>query len=60
MSTEIFFMVETRRRGNRVPTRQRRGQDAGASRLHSHAGAWEREKGGLRSANPPYMREAFP
>jgi len=60
----IVFLVPTRRRGNAVPTRQRReasrdgtlvrpelvptpargNQKNGASRIGSHAGAWEPEK----------------
>jgi hypothetical protein len=43
----ILLLVPTRWRGNAVTTRQRRcllTQDAGASRIGSHAGAWEPEK----------------
>jgi len=40
-----FFLVPTRQRGNAVGNAPAlRERDAGASRRHSHAGAWEREK----------------
>jgi len=41
----LIFLVSTRQRGNAVsnaPTLRER--DAGASRRHSHAGAWEQEE----------------
>jgi hypothetical protein len=42
------FLVPTRWRGNALAMRQRRftQMDAGASRIGSHAGAWEPEKSG--------------
>jgi len=45
MHTSRFLLVPTRQRGNAVSHAPAlRERDAGASRRHSHAGAWERDK----------------
>ncbi|RKZ36591.1 MAG: hypothetical protein DRQ49_17680 [Gammaproteobacteria bacterium] len=52
------MLVPTRRRGNAVLTRLRRDsqRDAGASRIGSHAGAWEPEKNQLFMKSSPLDR----